>query len=242
MKADFSQTPLLDYGHPSLQRLIDEQGWKTLTEKEKILAVYDHVRDAMVFGFNAADDIPASRVLRDGYGQCNTKGILFMALLRALEIPCRVHGFTVDKRIQKGVIRGLFYRLSPGEILHSWVEVYHHGRWYNLEGFILDVPYLAGLQAMFPEITGTFRGYGVATDDFKNPRIYWDGNDTCIQKEGIIRDLGVYESPDELFTKHRQRLGRVKNSLYKYLVRHLMNRRVAKIRGRLRPGMESRVE
>ena len=39
------------------------------------------------------------KVLADGYGQCNTKGTLFMALLRACNIPCRVHGFTIDKKI-----------------------------------------------------------------------------------------------------------------------------------------------
>lgn len=41
------------------------------------------VRDDIVFGYNIDDEIPASKVLADGYGQCNTKGTLFMALLRA---------------------------------------------------------------------------------------------------------------------------------------------------------------
>mgnify|MGYP002241704325 CR=1 FL=1 len=48
---------------------------------------------------NVDDSIPASKVLKDGYGQCNTKGTLFMALLRACGVPCRIHGFTIDKKI-----------------------------------------------------------------------------------------------------------------------------------------------
>ncbi len=39
--------------------------------------------------------------MKDGYGQCNTKGTLFMALFRSVDIPCRFHGFTIDKKLQK---------------------------------------------------------------------------------------------------------------------------------------------
>lgn len=95
--------------------------------------------------------MPASRVLADGIGQCNTKGTLLMALLRAVGIPCRFHGFTIDKPLQKGAITGVAYRLAPQRIIHSWVEVLLDGRWLVLEGFILDAPYLASLQRRFPE-------------------------------------------------------------------------------------------
>lgn len=79
----------------------------------------------------------------------HTKSILLMALLRALEVPCRFHGFTIDKRLQRGVVPELVYPLAPRNILHSWVEVYHQGRWLNLEGFILDQRVLEALQKNF---------------------------------------------------------------------------------------------
>ena len=63
-----------------------------------------------MFGYNIDDNISASKVLADGYGQCNTKGTLFMALLRACNIPCRVHGFTIDKKLQKGAMTGIVYK------------------------------------------------------------------------------------------------------------------------------------
>ena len=48
-----------------------------------------------------------------------------MALLRSVGIPCRFHGFTIDKHLQKGAITGLPYLLAPKNIIHSWVEIYH---------------------------------------------------------------------------------------------------------------------
>lgn len=225
-----AETPLLDYGNPIIQTLVLDIHWNTLNEKDKILSIYNYVRDSIAFGYNKSDDIPASQVLKDGYGQCNTKGILFMALLRAVGVPCRMHGFTIDKKLQKGAIKGLYYQLSPKEILHSWVEVNYDGKWLNLEGFILDVPYLTKLQQKFSECSGSFCGYGVATNAFKNPSIYWNQNDTYIQREGIVKDFGVYESPDDFFAEHSQDLSTVKEIVYKHAVRHFMNKNIHKIR------------
>lgn len=62
-----------------------------------------------------------------------------MALLRALSIPCRIHGFTIHKQLQKGAMNGWYYHLSPKEIIHSWIEVLYNDRWLNMEGFIVDL-------------------------------------------------------------------------------------------------------
>ena len=84
-------TPLLDTQHPDIERLVAERGWRVLPMRERIGAVYDFVRDEIAFGCNEADDLPASRVLADGHGQCNTKGTLLMALLRSVGVPCRLN-------------------------------------------------------------------------------------------------------------------------------------------------------
>lgn len=224
------ETKLLDYNSIEIQELIKERRWLEISDKEKILYIYNYVRDEILFGYNLGDNLPSSVILSDGYGQCNTKGILFMSLLRAVGIPCRIHGFMIDKVLQKGAITGIAYKLSPNEILHSWVEVFYENRWLNLEGFILDIMYLTKLQKRFANCIGTFCGYGVATKDFKNPQIFWNDNDTYIQKEGIVRDLGVYSSPDELFKEHMQNLNFIKKKIYENFIRHLMNKNVNKIR------------
>ena len=107
MKELLKETHMLDFNDSRIQSLIENRGWKNLEQFECIKAIYLYVRDEILFGYNIDDSISASKVLSDGYGQCNTKGTLFMALLRACKIPCRVHGFTIDKQLQKGAMTGM---------------------------------------------------------------------------------------------------------------------------------------
>jgi transglutaminase-like putative cysteine protease len=222
-------TPLLDVHHPDIEALVDRRGWRALPLYDRIGAVYDFVRNEIAFGYNEGDELPASSVLADGIGQCNTKSTLLMALLRAVGIPCRFHGFTIDKPLQKGAITGLAYWLAPQRIIHSWVEVSLEGRWIALDGFILDEPYLASLQRRFPQAR-RFCGYGAATPDLSAPGVEWRGQDTYIQKEGIADDFGVFDSPDAFYARHGSNLSGLKRWLYRRVIRHAMNRNVARIR------------
>ena len=225
-------TPLLDFTDPAIQRLIAERGWRELDIYQRIGAIYEFVRDEIEFGYNVRDDLPASRVLADGIGQCNTKGTLLMALLRAVDIPCRFHGFTIDKSLQKGAITGLAYYLAPRSIIHSWIEVWFNEQWINLEGFILDRAYLSALQTKFATNKGAFCGYGVATPDLRNPPVDWCGASTYIQKEGINRDFGVFDSPDEFYQQRGVNLSGIKRWLFENVFRRSMNKTVGAIRSR----------
>ncbi|GIX54449.1 transglutaminase-like domain-containing protein [Sphaerotilus sulfidivorans] len=222
-------TPLLDFRHPDIEHLISDRGWPALALRERIGAIYDFVRNEIPFGYNEADDLPASRVLADGLGQCNTKGTLMMALLRAAGVPCRFHGFTIDKALQKGAVTGLAYRLAPREIIHSWVEVWFEGRWVCLEGFILDADYLHSLQRRFPEAR-RFRGFGAATPDLSAPSVDWRGQDTFIQKDGIVGDFGTFDDPDAFYARHGGNLSGPRRWLFAHFVRKRMNANVARIR------------
>ena len=225
------RTSMLDYDNYKIQELIRERGWKNIPEYDRINAIYNFVRDEILFGYNVDDSIPASKVLKDGYGQCNTKGTLFMALLRACDIPCRVHGFTIDKKLQKGAMTGFVYNNAPKNIFHSWVEVFFEDRWYELEAFIIDKVYLENLQKKYSECTGAFCEYGVGVKDFRHPVIDFDRNNTYIQSEGINQDFGVYDSPDALLKEYHQELSGLKKLAYRHYGRHMMNRNVRKIRG-----------
>lgn len=230
METYLLETPMLDFSHPAIQRLVLERNWRNLPELEQIRTIYNFVRDEICFGYNTDDSLPASRVLADGYGQCNTKATLFMALLRCCAVPCRIHGFTIDKRLQKGAMTGLVYALAPRDVFHSWVEVYLDGVWYCLEGLILDRDYLTSLQKIHANSIGPFFGYGVAVQDLHNPIIDFDRNDTFIQSEGIRQDFGVYASPDDLLREHSQNISPMKAFVYRHIGRGLMNRNVQKIR------------
>lgn len=224
------ETHMLNFHHSSIQRLIKEKQWANNDDFDKIRNIYNFVRNDITFGYNKDDTVSASAVLNDGYGQCNTKGTLFMALLRAVGIPCRLHGFTIDKKLQKGAMTGLIYKLAPQNIIHSWVEIQYKEHWFNIEGFILDSEYLNNLQEEFSDCKTSFCGYGVATDSFQNPQVEWNANDTYIQKEGINQDFGVFNSPDEFFENYQQKLSPLRKWMYRNIGRKLMNRNVERIR------------
>lgn len=78
---------MLDFSNPSIQRLIDMKRWNERDEFNRLRSIYNFIREDVEFGYNADDNILASKVLENGYGQFNTKGTLFMALLRACGIP-----------------------------------------------------------------------------------------------------------------------------------------------------------
>ena len=230
------ETRMLNYSDRSIQRLIEKKNWKQLDEFDRIRQIYGFVRDGILFGYNADDSIPASKVLADGYGQCNTKATLLMTLLRACGIPCRVHGFAVDKRFQNGAATGFVYRLAPAQVFHSWAEVYFEGQWYALEGAIIDSEYLGSIQRQNRNCGGPFWGYAIAVKDLNAPPIGFDRNSTYIQSESITQDFGVYDSPDEMLKVHHQEYSGWKAFGFRHLGRHLMNRNVKRIRkGYIKP-------
>ena len=221
---------MVDFNHPQIKSLIEQRKWRHLSQYEVIDAIYNYVRDEISFGYNADDRIPASQVFKDGYGQCNTKGTLLIALLRAVGVPTRFHGFTIYNELQRGAIPNYLFFFAPKRIIHSWVEVYYKERWINLEGYIIDKPYLKQIQSRFAEDNESFSGFGIATKCLASPDVDWTGEDTYIQSDGIADDFGTYEQPDDFYSNHGSNLTGIKKVLFRYALRHLMNINVNNIR------------
>ena len=121
------------------------------------------------------------------------------------------------------------YRLAPRRIIHSWVEVAYDGRWVALEGFILDERYLGSLQRRFAGAK-RFCGFGAATPDLQAPGVEWRGDDTFIQRDGIVDDFGVFDDPDAFYARHGANLSGLKRWLFVHVMRQGMNRNVARVR------------
>ena len=221
---------MLDFCDPKVQDLIKQRKWRDLEQFDVIGAIYNFVRDEILFGYNADDRLPASQVLSDGYGQCNTKGTLLIALLRSVGIPARFHGFTIYNELQRGAIPNYLFFFAPERIIHSWVEIYYNDRWINLEGYIIDKRYLKQVQRNFIAECAQFSGYGISTKCLTEPEIDWRGEDTYIQSEGIADDFGMYTQPDDFYAKYGSNLSGVKKLLFRYVLRHLMNLNVNRIR------------
>ncbi len=231
LPADFlKETTMLDFNHPQIKTLIEQRKWCDLSPYDAIGAIYSFVRDEIHFGYNADDRLPASQVLKDGYGQCNTKGTLLMALLRSVGISTRFHGFTIFNELQRGAIPNYLFFFAPKRIIHSWVEVYYNDRWINLEGYILDKSYLMQVQRSFAGQSEAFSGYAISTKCLTAPDIDWKGEDTYIQSKAIADDFGEYNQPDDFYSSHGSNLSGVKKILFRYVLRHLMNLNVNKIR------------
>lgn len=224
-------TKILDFNSPNIAKLIADKGWKNMPQEQAAREIYEFCRDEIRFGYNAeADDMPASAVLEEGLGHCNTKSTLFMALFRAIGIPCRLHGFTIDKVLQKGAMTGFVYLLAPRDIIHTWVEAYFNDRWITLEGLILDEEYLQSIRRAYPGCKHPFLGYAVATKNLQNPQEAWTGGDTFIQSEGITRELGVYDSPDDFYKNHKTNLTGLRKILFQWFLYKPLNEHIEKLR------------
>lgn len=222
-------TRLLDYNTKEIKELI-QKAFSDIGTSEKIEKIYYFVRDEIKFGYNESDDIPASQVLKDGYGQCNTKTTLFMALARAVGIPSRAHLFKINKKVQKGIFPTHIYeRYMKEELIHSWPEIYLKDRWIILEGIILDNEYLEQIKKKF-RFKGQFEGYGISVLDLSSVNTNWSGKDTYIQKKSITKDEGMYASPDEYYQEYGTNMDKLEKFFFKCFVKPLVNKKVKNIR------------
>lgn len=230
MEKYLQQTSMLNYNTQEIIDLIKTHKWNELEEYDKIGAICDFVQNEIPLGYNKRDNLTATLVLKDGYGQCNTKATLLMALLRAVGIPCRLHGTKVTKVFQRSLMPKIMAKLAPPYIVHTWAEVYYNGDWLSLEGVITDKAYISGLQKLFPDYKGKFFDYAVAVKDFGNLQIDWKGENTIVQQQAVVEDLGIFDTPEEFFAEYKQEYRGIKKFLYENIGRKIMMKKVAKIR------------
>ena len=229
-KKYLEKTKMLNYEAESIQSLIKNRKWLELDDYHKIGAIYDFVRNDILFGYNSSDWLTAEEVLKDGYGQCNTKATLLMALLRGAGIPCRLHGSEVSKYFQRGATSWIISALAPKRIVHTWVEVLYKDNWIALEGVITDERYVKAVKNKFKNVSGHFVAYAIAVKDLKNLNLEWHGEGTYVQSEAVVMDYGVYDNPDVFFEQHPQTWSKFKNFAYVHYGRKIMTRNVSKMR------------
>ena len=230
MEQYLKDTVMLNYHAQEIAGLVNAQKWNDLNEFDKIGAIYGYVQNNILLGYNKYDNLTATQVLADGIGQCNTKATLLMALLRAVGVPCRLHGTKVTKVFQRSLMPKIMAKLAPPLIVHTWAEVYFNGEWLSLEGVITDKAYISGLQKLYPDCKGKFFDYAVAVKDFSNLQIDWKGENTTVQQQAVVEDLGVFDSPDDFYAEYKQEYRGIKKFLYEHIGRKIMTKKVAKIR------------
>ncbi|MGF7025023.1 transglutaminase-like domain-containing protein [Sphingobacterium sp. HSC-15S19] len=230
MKKYLKETNILDYTNSSIQRIIEQRHWKCFDTVFRIKAIYNFVRDEIRFGYNHSNTLKSSQVLIDGFGNGNCKTILLMSFLRAVDIPCRIHGFVVDKSIIKGILDGVWYKLSPQKLLHSSVEVYVDDEWYMLEGIMLDSEYIKGFLKVKPEIRESLFIFGLFENGFENFILEKRISNEQAFRRSDVEDLGTYDSPDNLYNLHSQYFSVIKKFFFKNFARHRLNKIIDNVR------------
>lgn len=230
MERYLKDTVMLNYHSQEIVGLINAHKLNDLNEFDKIRAIYDYVQNNILLGYNKYDNLTATQVIADGIGQCNTKATLLMALLRAVGIHCRLHGTKVTKVFQRSLMPKIMAKLAPPLIVHTWAEVYYNGEWLSLEGVITDKAYINGLKKLLPEHKGKFFDYAVAVKDFDDLHIDWNGENTTVQQQAVVEDLGIFTCPDDFYAEYKQEYHGLKKFMYETIGRKMMTKKVAKIR------------
>ena len=186
-------------GSAGLQRsaageILARHSWAALPEQERIGAVCDFVRDEIPFGYNSSDDLPASAVLADGYGQCNTKTTLLMALLRGSGIgspPSWSHHRQGNSSDVAGSAR---FRVRARH--HPWAEgVGCGGRWVE-PGELISTRLSVQRAGRTPVAQDHSSAMAWAPTTWREPPVRWCGILYNDQATGINEDFGVYDDPD----------------------------------------------
>jgi Transglutaminase-like superfamily len=192
---------LIDGTDPAIEALSASLIEGRETPRERAVAIHDHVRDEVRFGFTPQMyAMSAPDVLRAGLGYSQSKSTLFVALLRAAGIEARLQFVDLDARI----LRGLLDLRSPF-IDHCYAEVLLGGAWVPTDSYVVD-------SALFRAATAALRaesrslGYAVRVDG----RPQWDGrapahvqfvpddDSSCHHRWGVFSDVTAFyeHTPD----------------------------------------------
>lgn len=222
---------LADYDNPVVKNkaLILTKDHKTI--EDKIAAIFYYVRDDIKFQFpDEGDFVKASQTIKYGYGQCNNKTILYLALCKATGIEARIHFSLIDKKIQRGLIKGLFYWIIPKKISHSWLEVHVNDNWFNIDSYINDIEYYNVAKKTLRE-RGWNTGYSIACSKSESSIDLDFNKEQFVQMDAVIDDHGVYDEAMDYYntSKYKNRPNALKLFIYKIFIRSV-NNRVKKMR------------
>lgn len=217
---------LSDFNHPSIIQKSIELTQKSQNEEEKVRNIFFFVRDDIQFGFpDNGDFVTASETIELGYGQCNTKSTLFLALCKASNINARIHFSLIKKEIQRGLITGLLYRLIPKHISHSWIEIMLNDRWVKIDSFINDKAFYEAGKALLKKNQWD-TGFSVACSKNASSIDLNLSDPKFVQMDAVTQDHGVYDEPILYYntSQYKNRPNPLSLLIYKLLIKSVNNR------------------
>ncbi len=171
------------------------------TEREKAIALHDYVCEKIKFGFTKHhDEAKPDYTLNCGIGHCNPKSELMVAFFREAGLEAFQHFVALPIDITFGISPPFIdrlMRLSTPTISHSYTEVKVEEKWYNIDSYILDTPFLNSALA---KLTAEDKSFGFFTR--KGATNKWNGqSDSFSQfsKEQMLEDHGRVDNLEAYF-------------------------------------------
>jgi hypothetical protein len=172
----------------------------------KLEALFLFVRDQILFGFPSKwkewDKVTASHVIEAGYGYCNTKATLLIALCRASGISARVHCGLIDANLMRGVFPAIAFPFLPKAGSHSWTEVLIDGTWQPVDSYINDAQLFRAARKRLEE-SGNTLGFSLSCDAGKCSCEFNFGEKGFVHMGAVVEDHGVWEDPSQYFASDK---------------------------------------
>jgi transglutaminase-like putative cysteine protease len=127
-------TYFFDFRHKAIQNLIDSLDSVGQSEKEKVVSLYEFVRDKWLYDpytiSLSKENFKASKIAEKTSGNCVEKSILLIALLRAVNIPARLHLGKVKNHL---AVERLTEKFGSNELTpHGMVNAKINGKWLKM--------------------------------------------------------------------------------------------------------------
>jgi len=222
---------LADFNAPLVRQTAIELTSGIKGARGKLEQLFLYVRDDIKFGFPPEGDfVKASQTIELGYGQCNTKATLFLALCKAIGATTRIHFSLISRDIQKGFFTGIAFWMMPKQISHSWIEVEVEGRWRRIDTFINDRVLFNAAKTELKR-RGWQTSYSIA---LKNGEASADldlDHEVFQQMAAVTDDHGVWNDPADYYSsfQYRNRPGALRLWFYRHMIDGF-NQRVEQLR------------
>jgi hypothetical protein len=229
---------LADHDHP----LVIETAGRLAKGDDGVLdtleSLFLFVRDSISFGFpprwSEWDRVTASRVIESGYGYCNTKATLMVALCRACGISARVHYGSIGVNVMRGIFPAFALPFLPDRGPHSWTEVEVEGAWQPIDSYINDEALFRAARVRLQE-SGRAIGYSLACVDGKCSCEFNFGKQGFAQMGAVVEDHGTWEDPSQFFATDRYVTFNAPQRLLYPVMAALSNRNIRKLRASWNP-------
>lgn len=224
---------LANFDHPIVDKTAKRlTSSNATTPRDALEQIFFFVRDDILFAFPPEGDfVKASQTIERKYGQCNTKGALFLALCKASGIPARIHFSKISKEIQHGFFTGIAYWLMLDQISHSWIEVKLEDQWHQVDTYINDLTlHRAAVNEV--EKRNWQTGFSVSrVNGDPSANLILDGAHFS-QMAAVAGDDGVWDEPAEYYAgrNYVNKVGPIRQWLYR-LALPMINGRVRRLRG-----------